>query len=189
MTTKSDNERAILGVYEELKGVLASLQDASSWFDDEGFTRHVNGIVDRASVICKEIEDINSYKLDVDHVGNRGPIVHTTQAKAKLNAIIGRLRGTYDLEHSQASVNAGHTFIQNQTQSQTQHLSLVLDLHERIISEIPKHEEGSKERTFLENLKETLPTIKDTMGIFSLALKIGSDLGLTPGAIKGLLGL
>ncbi len=182
----SENKKDILGVYEELKGILASIPD-NSWFDDEGFVSHTNRIIQRAGVICREIDDINSYLLKTDHIPNRGPIVNAIPAKSKLNALIGRLKGTYDLDT--ATPTSGHTFVQNQSQTQSQHVTVILELQERIINEIPKYPEGSKERTFLEKLKSALPTIKNVTDILSVALKIGADLGLDAATIDKVLGL
>lgn len=183
----SKNKKDIIGVYEELKGVLSSIKDNSSWFDDEGFTNHTNIIITRAVSLCPEFQDTD-YKLKLDHIQNRGPIVNTIQAKSKLNALIGRLKGQYDLEMPTLS-NNGHTFIQNQSQTQSQNLTIILELQEKIILEIPKHTEGTKERSFLEKLKSTLPTIKNITDILSLVLKIGAEFELDIETIRKLLGL
>jgi hypothetical protein len=181
----SETNKEIAGIYEELKGVLASIQDASSWFDDEGFTAQVNGIIARVPGVCPEIQDIDSYVLRAGHIPNLGAIVNTPQAKSKLSALVGRIKGTYSLDVSNS--NSGHTFVQNQTQSQS--LSVVLDLQERILTELPKHAEGTKERGFLEKLKSALPTVKNMTDILSSALKIGTELGLDPATIHKLLNL
>jgi hypothetical protein len=62
-------------------------------------------------------------------------------------------------------------------------------MQEKIISEIPKHKEGTKERTFLEKLKSALPSVKSITDILSAALKIGANIGLDPATIHKLLGL
>ena len=184
MTAHVETNPEIIGVYEELKGILESVPD-QSWFDDEGFTNQVNHIIDRAAAICPEIEDIAVYKIIRDHLNDGRQIVHAIQTKSKLAALTGRIRGTYKLEVSPQ--NSGHTFIQNQSQSQS--LSVALEWQERINAEIPKHAQGSQERTFLEKLKESLPTIKSVTDIISSALKIGADLGLDPATIHKVLGL
>jgi phage terminase small subunit len=65
----------------------------------------------------------------------------------------------------------------------------VLELQEKIISEIYKHKEGSKERGFLEKLKAALPAVKTITDILASALKIGAEMGLDPATIHKLLGL
>jgi len=76
---------------------------------------------------------------------------------------------------------------QTQNQNQTQSISILLEIQEKIISEIPKHEEGSKERTFLEKVKSILPSIKTVTDIISSILKIGSELGLSASDMHKLL--
>lgn len=182
----AEAKKEILGVYEELKGVLASMPEDRTWFDDKGFTEHANRIITRAASICPEISDIESYKVVSDHQPSRGPIVYTIQTKSRLNALIGRLKGTYDLDTSPTGSN-GNTFIQNQSQTQSQYINLVLDLQEKIIAEIPKHAEGTKERSFLEKLKVALSTTQNVMDILASVLRIGGEFGLDPSTIHKLL--
>jgi hypothetical protein len=185
--TDEDKLKEVVGIYEELKGVLSAIENSTSWFDDNGFTTHANQIIKRIPTVCPEISDISSYIIQTDHIGNRGYIVQPIPAKAKLSSIIGRIKGTYKLE--EPIRNNGNTFIQNQSQNQSQYLSLALEMQEKIISEIPKHKEGTKERTFLEKLKSALPSVKSITDILSAALKIGANIGLDPATIHKLLGL
>ena len=187
MIDEEKDRKEIMGVYEELKGIRVAIEDRTSWFDDNGFAAQANLIIDRVSLVCPEIGDIDSYRIQTEYANGRGEIVKPIPAKAKLNSIIGRLKGAYELEVP--AKNDGNTFIQSQSQNQSQSLSVILELQEKIISEIPKHAEGTKERNFLEKLKSTLPTIKGITDILSLTLKIGVDLGLDATTIHKLLGL
>jgi hypothetical protein len=181
------NNKEILSIYEELKGILETIKNQSSWFDDQGFSDHANRVINRVVLICPEIVDIESYKIEKEYSsGRNGYTVNVIPAKAKLNSLIGRLKGLYEFDSNSNSSN-GNTFIQNQSQSQS--LSIVLELQEKIISEIPKYEEGSNERSFLEKIKAKLSEVKNVTDILSIALKIGSDLGLSAATIQKLLGL
>ncbi len=175
----------VKSIYEELIGILVSLEDASSWFDDNGFSQRANEVIRRTAMVCPEIKNIESYLIKPGYSDQRGEIIYTTPTKANLNSLLGRIRGFYELEELHTS--NGHTFIQNQTQNQSQ--SIALEIQERIISEIPKYTEGSKERTFLEKLKASLPTIRGATDILSSVLKIGPELGLDIATIRKLLGL
>lgn len=179
-------QKEIASVYEELKGVLDIIRDRNGWFDDEGYSNHVNEILDRLKVYCPEINNVDSYKITSRPVPSRGNIIDVTLSKTKLNSIIGRIKGLNNFGDTPSPLN-GHTFIQSQTQSQS--LSVVLELQERIISEIQKHDEGSNERSFLEKVKSKLSEVKSVTDILSIALKIGSDFGLDPDTIRKLLGL
>ena len=89
----TNNLQPIHGLYEELNGVLRSIQSEDSWFDDKGFAEQVNGIIRRTLVICPEIEKIDPYIITTDNIGQRGSIIQAIQAKSKLEALIGELRG------------------------------------------------------------------------------------------------
>lgn len=183
----NSNRKKIRSVYEELKGILDSIANENSWFDDEGFSQRANDAINRAKIICPDIENITSYMIKSEHSNNRGGIIYVIPAKANLSSLMGRIKGEYELE--ELLIPTGHTFIQNQQQNQSQTLSVALELQEKIISAIPKHAENTKERGFLEKFKSVLPTIKNMTDILSLALKIGADLGLDPATIQKLLGL
>ena len=183
----SEKLNDVKGAYEELKGILESIQNEGTWFDDNGFTNHTNSVIDRISNICPEIENIDSYKVSTSHSQQRGLEVMAIPTRSRLRALLGRIKGAYEFD--EIPRETGNVFVQNQNQSQSQTLSIILDLQERIISEIPKHKEGTKERTFLEKVKENLSTIGDARDILSTVLKIGSEVGLSIDAVRKILGL
>jgi len=180
------NKEKISGLYEELKGLFDSIPNDRTWFDDNGFVDSANKVISRVESTCPEIEDPNQYLLKKEYINGRGDyVVNVIPSRSKLSALIGRLKGTYSLEAPTA--NNSHTFIQSQSQSQ--YLNIVLEFQEKIISKIPDYPKGSKERNFLEKLKEALPTIKNMTDIIALILKIGSNLKLDLNAIHKILGL
>lgn len=109
------DKKEIKGAYEELKGVLSALSSDRSWFEDKGFSDHLNKIINRISSLCPEIQDINSYIIIPEYSSQVGHVIRTLQTKSKMNALIGRLRGMYELETPIS--NGGATFIQNQSQT------------------------------------------------------------------------
>ncbi|MES2623113.1 MAG: hypothetical protein V4576_01745 [Patescibacteria group bacterium] len=185
-----NSNKEIKSIYLELKGVLHSLKDitsGSSWFDDNGFAIQVNDIVKRIP-LCTEINDVQPYLINVEYLeGRKTNIVNIIPTRTKISTIIGRLDGLYGLE-DEVKQN-GLTFIQNQHQSQNQTISIVLNLQEKILSEMPKYLEGTKERSFLEKLKDKLPSVTDSLSIFSSILTIANETGLSIDAIQKLLGL
>ena len=187
----TENIKEIQGVYEELKGVLSSIPEKTSSFTDEGFTEHVNAVIERLGKTCPEINDWKNYTIQnrlITSAGIRSHyVIDTVLAKSKLNGLIGRIKGTYELDVP--STGSGLTLVQNQSQNQSQSIALMLELHEKILSELPNHLQGTAERSFLEKLKESLPTIKNTMDILSEVLKIGANFGLDCAKIHTLLGL
>jgi hypothetical protein len=182
-----DTKKQILGIYEELKGISSSMP-TGTWFDDEGFAIHTNGVIDRLHTLCPEINDLNSYKIKTSYIQGRGETVDTVPTKVKLDGLVGRIRGSYDFDQQSTPIN-GHTFIQQQSQSQEQHQTIILELQERIIAEIKNHNEGTKERSFLEKLKSSLPTLSNTLTIISTILSIANDTGLSVNEVRKILGL
>lgn len=183
----------IKAIYQELKGVLDSIKDITSdsgWFDDEGFTEHVNAIIERVPTACTGIEDIANYLIKAQHRegGRRGAIVYVIPTRTQITTIIGRMRGLYNLEDGTKESNLV-TVMQSQTQAQNQTMSVVLSLQEQILKNIDNYESGTKERTFLEKLKKQLPTFADVMSIMSAVLTIGQESGLDIETVKDLLGL
>ncbi len=184
-----DNKKLIYGAYEELKGVLGSIPEDRTWFDDDGFSPQVNRIIERIKTLGTEINDIDSYMITANYIQDRGNTIDVIPTRSKLNGLIGRIKGMYDFDNGIKQSGAGHTFIQQQSQNQEQYQITILDLHERIISEIQKYPEGTKERGFLDKLKKSLPSLSNTMGILSSILSIAVDSGLNIEDIKKLLGL
>lgn len=180
--------RQVAGIYEELKGVLSSFGD-KAYLDDDGISDHINFVVRRVSAQCPDIPEVEIYLARTDHVPDRGRVVDLIATRPRLASLIGRIKGVYGFDGPFQS--AGNTIIQtqNQEQSQQQIFVTILGLQERLISEIPRHAEGTKERGFLEKLKGALPAVKNVTDILASVLKIGGELGLDPATIHKLLGL
>lgn len=185
-----DNLREIKAVYQELKGVLDSLKDitsGSTWFYDNGFSEHVNSIINRINQLCPEVDNATSYKIIAEYNDGTSCTVNVIPTRTKITSLIGRLNGLYSIE--EPSKEIGPTFIQNQNQSQHQTMSLVLNIQERILSQIQNYDEGTPERSFLEKLKSKLPGVSDVLSIISSILTIGNETGVNIETIKKLLGL
>lgn len=182
-----DKQKQIFGVYEELKAISLSIPKGT-WFDDDGFSNQANSVIARLKILCPEIDNVESYKVSTKFIGQRGATIDTIPTKAKIDGLIGRIKGSYNFDQQATSTN-GHTFIQQQSQSQEQHQTVILDLQERIITEIKNHEEGTKERSFLEKLKSSLPTLSNTLTIISTILSIADDTGISVNEVRKILGL
>ena len=78
---------------------------------------------------------------------------------------------------------------QQQDQSQNVYIQFVLDLQSCIDKNIDQYDEGTKEKSFLENLKSKLSTVNNITQLFSLILEIAKNFGLNPEEISKLLNL
>lgn len=184
----------IRSIYAELQGYLAQIPETvghSDWTSDRVLWTQLNFIVGELNRISSK--DYNRFKITPDHhrVTKHSTPYETipySTYRANLGGLIAKLHAEYFSDEEPPFRTMPSTVItQNQTQSQS--VSLLLDIQEKIISEIPKHEEGSKERTFLEKIKSVLPSLKTGVDIISNILKIGADSGLTAGTIHKLLHL
>jgi len=177
------NKKEIVSIYEELRGILTSIGDEKSWFDDDGFTGHANHIIERVGLLCPEISDIGLYLIQTKYQRDRGEIVESIPAKAKLNSLIGRLKGLYDIDAR--AVNSGHIFIQNQQMN----IELLLDVRGQIEKNLENYKPEQPERQFLEKLKEKLSTARSAMDVIRLIISTAKEFGISLVALMKIFGI
>lgn len=182
---QKENTKEIKGVYEELKGVLSSIENKDSWFDDNSFSNHANRVISRVGTLCPEINDIDSYKIQPEYIQQRGNIIQPIPAKAKLKSLIGRIRGSYEMEDS--AVNTGHTFIQ--TQQQQMNIELLLDVRGQIDKHIQEYSKEQPERKFLEEVKSKLSTVKSAIDVLRLIISAAKEFGISLATLLKIFGM
>jgi len=106
----------------------------------------------------------------------------------KLGGLIARLHGEYFSDEPAPFSGMPNTVI-NQTQQQSQNfqVQMLLEMQSKIDEKIPELKEGTKEKSFLDKIKSSLPSIKNTTELVSLVLKTGKDFGLTVEQILNIL--
>lgn len=180
-------------LYSELKGYLSAVPDKDTIYDSTATSicNQLNGTIDQLNSITNK--EYNKFKINPrNEQWNQSyrTILSIIDYKNKLSGLINNIQGEFFSEEQVSLGGQPSTIINtHQTQSQSQSLSIALELQEKIISEIPKHKEGSKERNFLEKMKFALPTIKSVTDVLSNALTIGANVGLDPATIHTLLHL
>lgn len=178
-------------IYSELQGCLsrAPSPERNTIMDQPEFWNHHNSIIDELNQVTGENYD--KYKIQVENINWNGSYrqkIDIQTYRTKLAGLISRLHGAYFSDEQPPFSEMPNTVInQTQNQSQSQSVSVLLEIQEKIISEIGNHSEGSKERNFLQKIKDLLPSIKTTTEIFSTILKIGADFGLSSEEIHKLL--
>ncbi len=183
----------INSIYQEIKGLLASLNNAEKSFldNDKSFYKIANNIINRVPTVCSNISDVSMYLIEhrvfTQNATGTSLYIDIVPTSAKINTLLGRLNGLFSIEKS--IKESGPTFIQHQTQNQHQTMSIVLGLQEKILNEITNHAEGTPERNFLDKLKTTLPNVSDVLSIISSILTIGNETGVGMETIKKLLNL
>lgn len=178
-------------IYSQLQGYLeqAPQRDKSAnWTKNLNMSGQVNNAIDELNTISSKSYD--GFKIQPKRMGNGAPIMEFDTYRTNLGGLIARLHAEYFSDEDPPFRGMPTTVItQSQSQDQSQSVSFILDLHERVISELPQHKEGSKEKGFLEKLKSALPSIKTGTDILAKALEIGSNSGLSVEAIRKTLGL
>lgn len=188
-------KNTIRPIYSELQGYLSQAPEATSGreriYDDTSLVDQLNSSIDELQQVSQK--DYSRYKEVIRSTGWNGSMQRyfdLLSYRSKLGGLISRLYGEYFSDEIAPFSSMPSTVInQHQSQNQFQSQNVVLELHERIISEIPKHAEGTKERSFLEKLKSSLSTVKNITDILAIALKLGGEFGLDPATIHKLLGL
>jgi hypothetical protein len=182
----------IRSIYAEMQGYLAQVPDSvetTTWTQDKVLWDQLNFVTDELSQVSGK--DYGRFKITPEFLSGKFASyyrIRYSTYKANLGGLIAKLHAEYFSDEEPPFRTMPSTII-NQTQHQSQSISLILEIQEKILSEIPKHTEGSKERNFLEKFKLALPSIKGAMDILSSALKIGAEIGLDPTTIHKLLGL
>lgn len=179
-------------IYSELKGYLSATPKENEVWDETAINiaNQLNGAIDELSQITDQKFD--KFKIQAQNISWGNGFRSTLSVldyRNRLSGLISRIQGEFFSEEQSVSAQPSTVINTNQTQSQSQSMVMVLELQEKILSEISKHEEGSKERGFLERMKLALPTIKTVMDVLSNALAIGQQFGLSPDIIRKLLGL
>ncbi|MFA5876838.1 MAG: hypothetical protein WC880_00535 [Candidatus Paceibacterota bacterium] len=177
-------------VYSELQGYLSQAptvgEHGVASTRDETLWTQFNLTIDELNEVSGS--DYNKFKITGIRHGQMGNFVNVSELRTKLGGLIARLHGEY-FANEPAPFSGMPSTVITQNQSQSVDVQVLLNLQSKIDSELQKHEEGSKERGFLEKLKSTLPALKSAMEVLSAALKIGADFGLDPRVIHNLLGL
>lgn len=177
-------------IYSELQGYLSQAPsgDKGLIFEESIWNQH-NQTIDELNAVSGKNYD--RYKVEVKNINwNRTPkcVIDSQSYRIKLGGLISRLHGEY-FSDEQPPFSGMPTTVINTTQSQnqSQSISMLLEIQERVISEIPNYKPETGERKFLEKVKSILPSIKTGTDILSSILKIGSEFGLHTSDIVKLL--
>jgi len=179
-------------IYQELQSILSQMPKPDSPFASmrqEDILPQIDSAIDRINVISGK--DYSEYKI-TDNPQNQN--VSIVKIRTKLGGLIDKLHGEYftETEDRPFSGNPARTDISlNNTQSQlqSQTLSVVLDINDRINEASKDPNLKPEEKGFLEKLKTELRDPKDLFGILSSILTIGEKFGLAIPAIIALLGI
>jgi hypothetical protein len=165
-------------LYEELKGYLSQAPKSTDPFDsmyDASIWNQYNETVKLISKITGE--DYERFCI-VPITDEPLTCVRIDTYRQKLNGLISRLKAEYSLDKPQPVKVPNTVITLTQQQNQSIHIQIVLEIQSKIDEHISHYQEGSKERNFLNKLKESLSSVSNISQLISHILKIAKDMGL-----------
>ncbi|MEK7368459.1 MAG: hypothetical protein AABZ62_02240 [Planctomycetota bacterium] len=174
------SKEKIRPIYSELQGYLSqapkdpkvheALIQASAW-------EHYHSAIEELNKITGK--DYNRFRVS-PFKAISGPAVGIVEYRSRLGGLISRLHGEYFSDEPAPFSGMPSTIItQQQAQTQSMNVKILLDLQSKIDSQISQYEEGTNERTYLEKIKAGLSNIGDVTELVRLLLRTGKDYGLT----------
>lgn len=174
-------------IYSELQGYLSQAPEIRSNIEvssDLSLIEQYNETIDELNNVSDK--DYDRFKIKEKEIFNE--LFNITNYRSKLSGLIARLHNEYFSDEPAPFSGMPNTII-NQTQQQNQsfQVQMLLEIQSKIDEKIPKFKEGTKEKSFLDKIKNLLPSIKNTTELLALILKTGKDLGLTVEQILNIL--
>jgi len=170
-------------IYSELQGYLSqtpAVKDSSDWTSDSSFWNQYNNAI-------QELNDVSGKKYDRFKIqpeecdwSARVLIIRISSYRNKLGGLISRLHAEYFSDEPTPFSGMPTTIIsQTQQQNQSFQIQMLLEIQSRIDEKIPQFDEDSKEKKFLEKIKESLVSVGNVSQLIALLLRVGKDIGLT----------
>lgn len=164
-------------IYSELQGYLSQAPREGNVIFESSVWERYNTTIDELSNISGE--DYSDYKVN-PIVWADSPAVEILDYRTKLGGLIARLHGKFFPDEPPPFSGMPSTII-TQTQQQTQSFQIqtLLEIQSKIDEKTPQFNEDSKERKFLDKIKDSLSSVKDVSQLITLILKVGKEIGLT----------
>ena len=168
-------------IYSELQGYLSQAPSEKTTSDatyDSSIWNQFNAAIDELNNISGNNYD--RFKIHPETGGAGVAHVYILTYRSKLGGLISRLHGEFFSDEAAPFSGMPTTIIsQNQQQTQSFQIQMLLEIQSKIDEKIPKFDEGSKEKRFLERVKGSLASIGNITQLVTLLLKVAQDIGLT----------
>jgi len=177
-------------IYSELQGYLAQAPSLTSnehrTIYDESVWKQYNEAVAILSKLTQK--DYNRFCVaPILGASGRSYYLPLVSYRQKLGGVINAIHAEYFSDEQVPFSGSPSTVIsQTQQQGQSLHVQILLDFQGKIDERISNYEEGSKEKTFLEKIKNSLNSTPNVMALFQLIIKTAKDSGLNLGDILGI---
>lgn len=169
-------------IYSELQGYLsqAPAGDEGLIFESSIWEQY-NQTINELNTVTGENYD--RYKVEVrsiDWNGTMKRVIDSRSFRMKLGGLISRLHGKYFSDEPPPFSGMPNTMItQHQVQNQATYVQILLDIQSKIDEKLQEYKRESKEKTFLEKIKNSLSKSNSILELIRLILLTGKELGLT----------
>jgi len=174
-------------LYGELIGYMAQAPNAP-YMRDSGLWEHFHGLIDQLNKITAN--DFSRFRLSI-HPDGDSPYVRGNEYRSNLNGLIMNLYSTYFSSENPPFSGSPQTVV-NQTQSQNQEVSItmIMEFQSLIDKQLYGNQSLSKEqKTFLEIIKENLPSVKTAVDLVSTIISVAKTLGMNIDQVKNSFGV
>jgi len=167
-------------IYSELQGYLSQAPADGTVLFEPSLWRQINQAVDELRSVTGN--DYGRYKmteLEQAH-GSSQQFMGSEAYRAKLAGLISRLHGQHFHDEPPPFAGMPSTIItQQQTQDQTTHVQILLDIESKIDEKLKAYPDESGERTFLEKVKASLSKVSNVTELPIVILKTAKEVGLS----------
>lgn len=190
MTSEQNNKEKIRPIYAFFQGCLSQAPDNNKYpvIQSASVWKLVNLKIDKLNTVSGE--DYSDFKLVPYRSGKfTTEYLATDTYRTTLGGLISELHGRYfSDEPAPFSGMPSNINIQTQQQTQSVHVQMLLEVNSKIEQKLPEFPEGTKERTFLQKVKSSLSSIKDTVGLIALLVNMAKECGLSIDELKSIFG-
>ena len=190
MASEKNDREEIRPIYSELQGYLSQAPKSKT----SGALIYGSTLWEQYNSAVIDLNNISGHNYDRFKVTphfeiNDFPRVEIDAYRAKLGGLISRLHSEYFSDEAPPFSGMPSTVIsQVQQQSQSVYVQMLLEVNSKIEQKLPEFPEGTKERKFLQKVKDSLSSIKDTVGLIALLVNTAKECGLSIDVLKSIFG-
>lgn len=162
-------------LYSELQGYLSQAPNREGYFHTKEVWEQFNGVVNELNNTTGK--DYSRFKITPS--GHEEPYTTVGEYRSKLSGLISRLHGEYFSDEAPPFSGSPTTVVtQTQTQQQSAHVVMLLEIQSKIDKKLSKVDEG-EEKDFLQTLKSKLGYVKDTAELIKLIVTTAQSFGVS----------
>jgi len=185
------DKELIRPLYSELQGYLKQAPPIEKAHDITYTASLWENYNNTVGIIIKETgdENFNRFKLAGNDVQRRDDdgiqFIKLITYNQKLGGIISYIYGKYFADEINPLSGTPSTII-SQNQQQSQSIQIILEVQEKLIEAKHKYPEQSKERKFIDKIKDSLPSIKSAADLLGIIFKVAKDFGVGIDELKAI---